>query len=251
VSLDDPEVVRAQYATEDGLETRRSIYVDAEGEDASEVAFRAIAAGRPRRVLEVGPGPGELSARMMGELAAEVVALDVSERMVELARERGVDARLGDVQSLAFEDGAFDTVVAAWMLYHVPDLDCGLAEIARVLVPGGRLVAVTNSELHLEEARAHAGVSMVGRIPFNRGNGREILERHFATVEQIDVDGWVTFPDAEAIRRYVRSMIMFAVAANADSVPDDVGPVRAGTRVTVFVATKAGEAPPAARVALC
>jgi len=226
VSLYDPEVVQAQYATEAGLQARRSVYESQEGEDAREVAFRAIAAGRPRRVLEVGPGPG-------------VVALDLSERMVQLARERGVDARVGDVQSLPFEDGSFDTVVAAWMLYHVPDLDRGLAEIARVLAPGGRLVAVTNSELHLEEARAHAGVSMVGRLPFNRDNGREILERHFTTVEQIDVDGWVTFPDAEAIRRYIRSMIVIAEAASADRVPDYVGPVRAGTRVTVFVARRA------------
>ena len=35
-------------------------------------------------------------------------------------------------------DARFDTAVAAWMLYHVPDLDRGLAEIARVLTPGGR-----------------------------------------------------------------------------------------------------------------
>ena len=55
-----------------------------------EVAFQAIAASRPRKVLEVGPGPGELSGRIMAELGAEVVALDVSERMVELARGRGV-----------------------------------------------------------------------------------------------------------------------------------------------------------------
>jgi SAM-dependent methyltransferase len=235
--LDDPEVVREQYATEDGLEERRSIYQDVEGEDAKEVVFRAIAACRPRRVLEVGPGPGALSARMTAELGAEVVALDVSERMVELARGRGVDARVGDVQSLPFEDGSFDTVVAAWMLYHVPDLDRGLAEIARVLTPGGRLVAVTNSELHLDEARTLAGVSMVGLLPFHRDNGREILERRFATIEQIDVDGWVTFPDSEAIRRYVRSMI--AWTANAPRVPDGLGSVRAGIRVTVFVAQRA------------
>jgi SAM-dependent methyltransferase len=237
MSLVDPEVVRAQYATETGLETRRSIYEGVEGDDAREIAFQAIAGARPRRLLEVGSGPGELSARIAAELGARVTALDLSERMVELARERGVDARVGDVQALPFADDSFDAVVAAWMLYHVPDLDRGLAEIARVLCPDGTLIAVTNSELHLEEARVIAGVTMVGRMPFNRENGREILERHFATVGQIDIDGWVTFPDAEAIRRYVRSMVIFADERNAERVPDDVGPVRAGVRVTVFVAT--------------
>lgn len=235
MSLHDPDLVRREYASEAGLEARRSIYESAEGEDAREVAFRAIAGCRPRRVLEVGPGPGELSERIASELGAQVVAIDVSERMVELAQARGVDARVGDVQELPFADGSFDTVVAAWMLYHVPDLDRGLAEIARVLEPGGRLVAVTNSEQHLDEARAHAGVTMVGRLPFNRDNGEELLRRRFASVERIDVDGWVTFPDGAAIRRYVASMI--TEASKADAVPDDVGPVRAGTRVTVFVAT--------------
>ena len=43
MNLNDPEVVREQYATEDGLEDRRSIYQDVEGEDAKEVSFRAIA----------------------------------------------------------------------------------------------------------------------------------------------------------------------------------------------------------------
>ena len=113
MSLDDPDLVRAQYATETGLEARRSIYANVEGDDARDVLFQAIAAARPRRLLEVGPGPGELSARIMAELGAEVIALDVSERMVELARARGVDARVGDVQELPFADASFDTVVAA------------------------------------------------------------------------------------------------------------------------------------------
>ena len=45
--------------------------------------------------------------------------------MVELARARGVDARVGDVQALPFEDESFDAALAAWMLYHVPDVERG------------------------------------------------------------------------------------------------------------------------------
>ena len=46
---------------------------------------------------------------------------------------RGVHAVIGDVQELPFPDADFDCAVAAWMLYHVPDLDRGIAELARVL----------------------------------------------------------------------------------------------------------------------
>ena len=68
---------------------------------------------------------GELAERVRKELGGEVVAVDISPRMVELARARGVDAHLADVQSLPFEDGEFDCVAANWVLYHVPDLDLG------------------------------------------------------------------------------------------------------------------------------
>ena len=75
-----------------------------------------------------------------------------------------------------------------------------------MLAPGGKLIAVTNSELHLDEARSRFGVSLIGRMSFTRENGETLLARHFASVERTDVDGGVTFPDAEAIRRYIRSM---------------------------------------------
>ena len=235
--LHDPEVVREEYATEDRLEARRSIYANADGPVAPDEVLRAVIEAAPRRVLEVGCGPGELAVRIGEELHAEVTAIDISPRMVELARDRGVDAHVGDVQELPFPTGAFDCVVAAWMLFHVPDLDRGLAEIARVLSAGGRLVAATNSERHLDEARSLAGIDMRGRMTFSRENGEDALLRHFPVVERRDLDGWVTFSDADALRGYVRTLV--TMRHLADRVPDFDEPLRAGTRVTIFVAEKA------------
>jgi SAM-dependent methyltransferase len=235
-SLQDPDVVRREYATEAGLATRRALYDNRVGPDPRDVMWDEIVAAAPRRVLEVGPGPGEVSERMQRELGVEVVAIDVSERMVELARWRGVDARVGDAQELPFADGEFDLVVAAWVLFHYADLDHGLAEIARVLRPGGRLVAVTNSEEHLGEARAHAGFTMVGRLSFSRENGEESLRRHFTRVRRKDVDGRLTFPDADAIRAYMRTLILGKMGFSGEDVPELDEPLRATTRNTVFVA---------------
>jgi ubiquinone/menaquinone biosynthesis C-methylase UbiE len=131
--LDDPALVAREYASEDRLRARQRLYRDVSGENAPEVLWRVLAELRPRTVLEVGGGPGELAERMRVELGASVSFIDISPRMVELARARGVDALVGDVQKLPFADASFDTAVAAWMLYHVPDLDRGLAELARVL----------------------------------------------------------------------------------------------------------------------
>ena len=237
MSLSDPDVVRREYASERGLEARRSLYENRVGPDPRETMWDEILAAAPKRVLEIGPGPGEVSERMQQELGADVVAVDVSERMVELARGRGVDARVGDAQELPFADEEFDVVVAAWVLFHLQDLDRGLAEIARVLRPGGRLVAVTNSEDHLAEARAHAGFTMAGRVAFSRENGEDSLRRHFARVERKDVDGSVTFEDADAIRAYLRSLILAKKAA--DDVRELAQPLCATTRNTIFVAEKA------------
>ncbi len=237
MTLNDPELVLAEYASERGLEARRSLYDNRVGPDPRDAMWEEIVAVAPGRVLEVGPGPGELSERMQRELGCEVLAIDVSERMVELARSRGVDARVGDVQELPLADEEFELVVAAWVLFHVPDLDRGLAEIARVLAPGGTLIAVTNSEHHLAEARTHAEISMVGRVTFSRENGEAALSRHFAQVERKDVDGSLTFADGEAVRAYVRSLTMWK--HDGDRVPELDEPLVATTRNTIFVALKA------------
>jgi len=233
--LNDPDLVRIQYANEANLGARKAIYADAEGPDARELAYQAVAEVAPRSLLEVGGGEGELAQRIVVELGAELRFVDQSARMVELARARGLDAEVGDVQQLPFEDESFDCAVAAWMLYHAADVELAIAELARVLRPGGRLVAVTNAAGHLAELRELAGHGWWTGSPFSRENGPEILGRQFAAIEARDAEGWVTIPDDDAIWAYLRSMSR--VEPPAELRPHDL-PLRVQRKSTVFVATK-------------
>ncbi len=113
--IDDPVWVREQYTSEDNLAARKSVYANIEGPDTPDLVFQAVAECEPRRVLEGGGGEGELAARIVRELDAELVGVDQSERMVEIQRSKGIDARVGDVEDLPFDDGEFDTAVAAWI----------------------------------------------------------------------------------------------------------------------------------------
>jgi SAM-dependent methyltransferase len=235
VKLNDPEVVRRQYETDQGLAVRRNSQLRfREGPDAFDTAFEAVAEAAPRRVLEVGCGMGNFSERTARETSAAVVATDISPRMVELARERGLDARVADVQALPFEDAEFDCAVANAMLYHV-EVDRALGELARVLEAGGRLVATTLGSAHMDELWELVGFRLPER-PFSRENGEEQLARHFSRIERRDIDAVLVFPDAAAARRYVESSIF------SDDVPrplpDFDGPFRSGVRASVFIAER-------------
>lgn len=236
-ALNDPARVRDEYASEHGLLGRRAAYEYATGPDARELTFDAIAQGLPARVLEVGCGPGELSARVQAELGATVVALDTSERMVELARERGVDARVGDAQALPFGDAEFDCAVAAWMLYHVPDVPLALAELSRVLRPGGRLVAVTNSRDHLTELRELVGAPPRTFSAFSGENGERLLLASFARVETRESEGEIRFPDRRSVLAQLEAM-RGLVEVEGD-VPEFDVPFVVKRRAVVFVAHKA------------
>jgi SAM-dependent methyltransferase len=236
VRLDDPDLVRREYADESRFAARAAAWASASGPDPRQLAFDAVAEARPRTVLELGPGRGELAERLMRELGAEVVAIDQSERMVELTRARGVDARVGDVTELLFADESFDCVLAAWMLYHVSDLDQGLWEIRRVLRTGGRFVSVTNAEVNLPELWSMFGERAVRLHGFNAQNGEEILRRHFASVERRDARGSVVFADRGAAQRYVAASVTRSHLAG--DLPEWDGPLTCSRHSVVFVAEK-------------
>ncbi|OEV02660.1 class I SAM-dependent methyltransferase [Streptomyces oceani] len=97
-----------------------------------------------RRILDAGCGAGPLSAALR-DRGAVVTGVDTSARMLELARRRlgdDADLRLADLSDpLPFADGAFDDVVSSLVLHYLEDWGPTLAELRRVLRPGGRLIA--------------------------------------------------------------------------------------------------------------
>ncbi|NJE02438.1 class I SAM-dependent methyltransferase [Thermococcus sp. JdF3] len=101
------------------------------------------------RVLEVGVGTGFMLPHYPRDI--ELHAIDAVPEMVEVAKERaeeiGLNARfyVMDAEKLEFPDSSFDTVVSAFVFCTVPDPERAMAEIHRVLKPGGRVILLEHT----------------------------------------------------------------------------------------------------------
>lgn len=103
-----------------------------------------------RRVLEVGCGTGRFLAALAGR--AKAWGVDPSPEMLAVARGRahGAGLKLGTAEELPFKDAWFERA-AMWLVVHLVDRPRALAELRRVLEPGGRLVIATFDPEHFEE----------------------------------------------------------------------------------------------------
>jgi ubiquinone/menaquinone biosynthesis C-methylase UbiE len=108
-----------------------------------------LAASPGERILEIGPGTGYYTLDLGGWIGPDgtLDVFDIQQEMLDHTMrrvgERGlanVTATQGDARSLPYADDTFDAVVVTTVLGEIPDQQAALAEIARVLKPGGRLV---------------------------------------------------------------------------------------------------------------
>ncbi len=94
---------------------------------------------KQRDVLEVGCGTGLLLARFR-EFSRRAVGIDLSEGMLDHARARGLEVTQGSATALPFEDASFDVACSFKVLAHIPDIERALAEMFRVVRPGGIVI---------------------------------------------------------------------------------------------------------------
>jgi ArsR family transcriptional regulator len=113
----------------------------------------------PMVVADLGAGEGAF-ALLLAQRATKVIAVDSSARMIEVGREqaqrhgvKNIDYRLGDMEEIPIANGEVDLVFFSQSLHHALHPERALAEAARILVPGGRVVILDLAKHRFEEAR--------------------------------------------------------------------------------------------------
>jgi ubiquinone/menaquinone biosynthesis C-methylase UbiE len=141
---------------------------------------REIAAAAPAdaKILDVGCGPAEVLVRLARlSPTLRLTGVDVDAPMIDRARHKAARARVAatfvvaDAGALPFEDSTFDLVVSSFALHHWPDPHAGLAEVMRVLKPGGKAI-IWDIASPMAMVEAHATPSGAAGVAAH-GGGRQ------------------------------------------------------------------------------
>lgn len=174
-----------------------------------------------KAVLELGCGNGELWRANKERIPADadVCLSDVSEGMIHDAEEnlKNVPGKFSfevfDCRRIPKAEKSFDVVTANHLLFYLADLDEALEEIRRILKPDGVFYCSTYGAEHMKEIGrlvkefdSRIVLSEVNLYDvFGLENGREILERHFSSVEKIMYEDYLEVTDAGALMEYILS----------------------------------------------
>ena len=207
-----------QYKTPEKLDVRRALHakysVNPQGFDKWLHTFYRIKPGF--RVLELGCGTGAGWLAQASALPrdAAITLTDLSPGMVGRARETlgafpQFAFQTADIQSIPFESGSFDLVLAHMMLYHVPDLARALSEVRRVLKPEGRFLCATFGE-HTVLNALQPLLPELRAERFNRRftlqNGAATLGAVFSIVERHDYEDALSITEIGDLVDYLYSL---------------------------------------------
>ena len=173
-----------------------------------------------QRILELGCGNGGIWHSHAGEMpdGVQLTLSDFSQAMLDAAKANTdahgfISYRVIDAQSIPFDDDTFDVVIANHMLYHVPDIDKALSEIARVLKPTGTLYATTIGSgnfkeiiklLHAFDPRIDFAQDAITEA-FGLESGSSMLRKVFKSVGKVHYEDSLHITEPQPLVDYILS----------------------------------------------
>ncbi len=183
--------------------------------------YRQCAIQKGMAILEVGCGAGSLWQENLSKIPSDLslTITDVSDGMLrDVRRSLGsllpnAAFRTADCEALPFPSESFDLVIANHVLFYLKDPAKALCEIARVLRPGGRLIASTYSSRHMCQItelvqQFDARITLSGDKlyeVFGLENGKDMLKEHFPSVEKRVYDDQLLVTRPEPLIEYILS----------------------------------------------
>jgi ubiquinone/menaquinone biosynthesis C-methylase UbiE len=176
------------------------------------------------RILDGGCGWGRFIWSLIDDdrvPAEQIVGVDQSPGMLRatraeaMRRDKSVGFSVASLERLPFPEHTFDLVIAAHVLYHLSNLECGVQELARTVKLQGRVLVTTNSnainplvlDLHQQALRVLGLTQPVeDASPFSLENGAEVLQRAFARVATYRFEDTLTFPDVDTFMQLYTSI---------------------------------------------
>jgi SAM-dependent methyltransferase len=159
-----------------------------------------------RRVLDVGTGEGQLARLAVKGGAELVVGIDPTWAQITVATERAGGAHYGraEAATLPFPDGCFDAVVACLVFEHINQMEQAIAEVARVLAPGGRFLFFLNHPLLQTPGSGWIDDQVLDPPEQYWRIGPYLVED--ASLEEVEKDVFIPFIH-RPLHRYVNSLL--------------------------------------------
>ena len=231
-NINNRSVVKQQYANANNLNTRISIH---DKYSTNKMGFGNWIVSNYRinkgmKVLELGCGTGDMwkNRESLINLCSKLTLSDFSEGMLATTKSNigefdNVEYKVIDIQEIPYEDETFDVVIANMMLYHVPDIDKGLAEVRRVLKRDGIFHCATYGEHgiieYLSKILSAYGVEDNINKNFTLQNGYEILSKTFSKVEKLEYIDSLAVTNIDDMVEYIYSL---SNMTSLNSVPKQV-----------------------------
>jgi len=198
VRADRASAASAYFAAHaDHWDAIRSLHV---AETAVEGVMRDVLGGGIGRLVDIGTGTGRM-LELFAPTARQSIGVDRSPEMLRLARAKldgqaRIELRQGDVTALPLDDASADTVIVHQVLHYLPAPDSAIAEAARLLAPGGRLLIVDfashdREDLRDRDAHARLGFSDAQIAGWFAGQRLELTRTEMLEGGELTVKLWL------------------------------------------------------------